>query len=316
MGNELDTSVIIGTRSRAELLRRALESLARQSVGPEAFEVIVVDDGSEDDTEDVLQEFERRQSRLRSIAIPEHRGLSYARNRGLDAASGEYILFTDDDCIADSDWVQHMRLALAAHEVVAGTVETPPRNRLKRAHNIAHFHPFMPGRKTGPVDFIAGANMGFRRRVLKELRGFDEGKRLAGDTHLCLKARAKGYIPHLAPEARVVHDPDYLTLAGAVKSAHAHAAATILLRNEFRSLLRTPFILRSPLPLRLLSPVIATGVTARIYFGNPRLLRRFGTLPLVWFLKLVWCWGAATGLSRAKTTDRSRQAGGGSDAAA
>jgi hypothetical protein len=188
-----------------------------------------------------------------------------------------------------------MRDALASHAVVAGAIESPRKSPLKLAHNIAHFHPFMPGRRSGPVDFIAGANMGFRRQVLDKLGGFDDEKKLAGDMHVCLKARSKGHIPYLTQDGVVVHDPDYLTAAGAVRSAHAHAAVTILLRAEFRALLGTPFILRSPLLLRLLSPAIAAAVTARIYWGNRRLLRWFWTVPLVWFLKLTWCWGAAAG---------------------
>ena len=89
----------------------------------------------------------------------------------------------------------------------------------------------MPGRKSGPVDFLAGANMGFHRNVIDELGGFDDEMILAGDMQLCLQARSKGYQPYLNQEAVVLHDPDYISLAGAVKSSYSHASATILLRN-------------------------------------------------------------------------------------
>jgi len=272
----------------------------QQTAGPYNFEVVVIDDGSDDGTDEVLREISLRHSNILSITNVRNLGLSSARNLGLAAASGEYILFMDDDCIAYRDWVERMCDCLAARAVVAGAVDSPKSGCVMLAHNIAHFHPFMPGRKSGPVDFIAGANMGFQRGVLEGLQGFDEGRRLAGDTQLCLKARSAGYVPYLTQDAVIVHDPDYITLSGAVKSSYLHAETTILLRHEFSSLLGTPFFLKSPLLLRLLSPLIGLTVTAKVYFMNPRLLRWLWAAPIVCLLKLIWCWGAASGLRKAK----------------
>jgi len=316
MGHTLTASIVIGTYNRADLLRRALESLMQQSCGAEAFEVIVVDDGSDDATEEDLSELGRKFPNLRVLTTGANLGLSHARNLGLAHAAGEYVLYTDDDCIAHRDWVEKMCSCLESHPVAAGAIDSPKGSGVKLSHNISHFHPFMQGRRSGPIDFIAGANMGFRRQVLEELHGFDESRKLAGDTQVCLKARAAGYQPWLNQEAVVVHDPAYLTLATAVKSAYEHARTTILLREEFRSLLRTPFVLRSSFLLRLFSPLIAFMVTAGIYVRNPRLWKRFWTVPLVWYLKLVWCWGAAAGLGDAKMNEQDRGQGRHPDAAA
>ncbi len=300
MEHTIAASIIIGTHNRSDLLRRALKSLRHQTLGPEAFEIIVVDDGSDDGTGEILNEIGRELPNFHIITTETNLGLSHARNLGLAKAVGEYILFTDDDCIAHSDWVEKMCGCLETHPVAAGAIDSPKNNGVKLSHNISHFHPFLPGRKSGPIDFVAGANMGFRKKVLEDLRGFDEERKLAGDTQVCLKARAAGYQPFLIREAVVVHDPDYITLAGTVRSAYVHAKTTILLRGEFRELLRTPFVLRSPLLLRLFSPLIALVVAGGIYVRNPRLWGRFWTVPLVWCLKLAWCWGAAAGLTNAK----------------
>jgi len=306
MGQKIAASIIIGTYNRSDLLRRALESLVQQTLGPDSFEVIVINDGSDDGTLEMLKEFGKKHSNIHIITTETNLGLSSARNQGLAAASGNCILFLDDDCIAKRDWVEKMCGHLAVHSAAAGAIDSPRNGWVKLSHNIAHFHPFMPGRRSGPIDFMAGANMGFRRQVLEELHGFDKERKLAGDTQLCLKARSAGYQPYLTQEAGVVHDPAYITWAGAVKSSYAHARTTILLRDEFRSLLRTPFILRSPLLLRLFSPVIALKVTAGIYLRNPGLLRWFWTIPLVWLLKLTWCWGAASGLKDGRKGDQDR----------
>ncbi len=300
MGQKITASVIIGTYNRSNLLKRALESLLHQTVKPDIFEIIVIDDGSNDGTKELLKEITQSQSHIHSITNEKNLGLSSARNQGVAAASGEHLLFMDDDCMARNDWVAKLCDCLDGQPVVAGAIDSPKSNFIKLSHNIAHFHPFMPGQKPGPIDFLAGANMGFQRQVLEELQGFDEGRKLAGDTHLCLKARTAGYIPYLAQEAVVVHDPKYISLRRAITSSYQHAGTTVLLRNEFSSLLQTPFFMRSPLLLRIGSPLIALVVTARIYFRNPRLLRYYWTAPLVLMLKLVWCWGAAAGLRKNK----------------
>jgi len=299
-GKESLASVILCTYNRAGLLKRTLESLAQQNISPERYEVIVVDDGSDDETQELVRDMSSRHSWIRLVSTGKNQGSSRARNQGLKSATGYYVLFTDDDCIAQHNWVETMCAALDYEPIVAGSIKSPRSGYVKLCHNIAHFHPFMPGRRSGPVGFIAGANMGFQRGVIDELGGFDDGMMLAGDMQLCLRARSKGYQPYLNKEAAVMHDPDYISLAGSVKNSYAHASATILLRNEYRSLLGTPLILRKPASILLSSPLIALAVTAKIYLGNPRLLASFWTIPLVFFLKLVWCFGAAKGIRAGK----------------
>jgi hypothetical protein len=108
----------------------------------------------------------------------------------------------------------------------------------------------------------------------------------------------------LSQEAVVLHDPYNISLAGAVKSSFVHAASTIFLRNEYRSLLRTPSLLKYPLLIRLASPLIALKVTTGIYLKHPRLMWSFWTFPLVFLLKFVWCFGAASGLKNSKNSQR------------
>lgn len=87
-------SVIIPTHNRAKMLRRAIESVLTQTWRGE-FEVIVVSDGSRDNTEDVVTSF--RDQRIRFLRHETSRGPSAARNTGLRAARGKYIAFLDDD---------------------------------------------------------------------------------------------------------------------------------------------------------------------------------------------------------------------------
>jgi hypothetical protein len=98
-------SALICTFNRAELLRGTLESLCRQTLPPEDFEVVVVDDGSSDPTRQVLAEF---QSRLPLIASAQRNaGLASARNHALYLAGGEIVLLMDDDDLADPRLLEH-----------------------------------------------------------------------------------------------------------------------------------------------------------------------------------------------------------------
>ena len=88
-------SVIIPTHNRADLLPRAIKSVQDQTRAVD--EIIVVSDGSTDNTEETVKKIAEQDSRIQLIAYyPGHNG-NYARNRGIEAATGEFIAFLDDD---------------------------------------------------------------------------------------------------------------------------------------------------------------------------------------------------------------------------
>lgn len=103
-------TVAVCTRDRASLLEGCLRSMERMRV-PDGldWEVVVVDNGSRDHTRDVLASF---QDRLPLTVVKEEApGLSAARNRALDVATGDYILWTDDDVEVEEGWLVHYREA-------------------------------------------------------------------------------------------------------------------------------------------------------------------------------------------------------------
>jgi glycosyltransferase involved in cell wall biosynthesis len=102
--NPLKASVVVVTKDRPENLRNLLRSLIDQTLMPD--EVIVVDNNSSKSYSSVLNEF---RNRLNLTTVVETVvGIPAARNRGIKAASGDIILFTDDDCVADKHWVEEM----------------------------------------------------------------------------------------------------------------------------------------------------------------------------------------------------------------
>lgn len=97
-------SVVVCTLNRAQLLQKCLESLANQDVNVRLFEVIIVDNGSTDDTGAVVNRFLCNNEHFRSVK-EEQPGLSFARNRGWREADGHYVAYIDDDAIAYPDWI-------------------------------------------------------------------------------------------------------------------------------------------------------------------------------------------------------------------
>jgi len=93
MPNQPTVSVIIPTYNRAHLVGRAIQSVLNQTY--QDFEVIIVDDGSTDNTEEIIKEFQKNNKRIRCIKHKQNVGGSAARNTGIKASRGEYIAFLD-----------------------------------------------------------------------------------------------------------------------------------------------------------------------------------------------------------------------------
>jgi glycosyltransferase involved in cell wall biosynthesis len=107
--NKPELSVVIGTFNQKDKLKKVLQSLYRQTLSPDRYEVIVVDSASGDGTDRMVKEFSSAPFPLKYLRI-ENRGKPYARNHGIDLAAGEIILLTDADMIADPNLLsEHLK---------------------------------------------------------------------------------------------------------------------------------------------------------------------------------------------------------------
>lgn len=99
-----EVSVIIPIYNTAAYLRRTLDSICSQTL--KELEIILIDDGSTDGSRGIIEEYAKRDARIRWYAQP-NQGLSVARNRGLLHATGKYIYFMDSDDILDTQALRH-----------------------------------------------------------------------------------------------------------------------------------------------------------------------------------------------------------------
>jgi glycosyltransferase involved in cell wall biosynthesis len=293
-----EASIIIGTFNRAARLREALASLLCQRMTAGAFEIVIVNDGSTDQTQEICTKLAQEHAFVQVVCHSENLGLAAARNSGINAARGSCLLFIDDDCVAEPDWAVNLLSALRDHEIVAGCIRSPMSPFFLLCHNISEFHPFLPGQKGRTVPFIAGANFAMRRSVHEAVGKFSQSLRCAEDMEFFLRARERRIEGWFCPDAAVTHIPERKTLLSLLSYSAEHAQHTICLRQEFSKLLSTPAVMRSPLLLLLSAPFIALFVTLRIYDANPQLRRTFTTLPFIFAAKCAWCVGAAIGLRK------------------
>ena len=104
---DLIASIIVCTHNRADILEMCLNSLEKQVSGDISYEVIIIDNNSNDCTHETCKPFLQRNPNYRYVFEP-NIGLSHARNRGYKEAVGKYVAYIDDDAIAYPDWLQQM----------------------------------------------------------------------------------------------------------------------------------------------------------------------------------------------------------------
>ncbi len=102
-----EISVVIPVYNSGSFLRRCLDSVVGQTL--KDIEIICVDDGSVDDSLEILREYARMDSRILLVELGENRGLAFARNKGMDLASGTYLYYLDSDDWIDPDYLMEMR---------------------------------------------------------------------------------------------------------------------------------------------------------------------------------------------------------------
>ncbi len=219
-------SVIICSYNGGRTLVACLDSLGKLNY-PD-YEIILVDDGSTDDTRDIVEQFPH----VRYI-YQENHGLSHARNTGAAAAKGEVFAYTDSDCMADVDWLYYLIGTLVSGDYagVGGPNVTPPAQNWIQACVAA-----APG---GPshvlltdtiAEHIPGCNMAFYRWAFENIGGFDPEYHKAGDdVDFCWRLQQAGCVIAFSPTALVWHHRRF-TLRAFLKQQDGYGEAESLLR--------------------------------------------------------------------------------------
>lgn len=187
-------SIVVPAFNRASTLRQTLAALTTQDYVD--YEIIIIDDGSTDDTREMIAQYFPAAIYWRQ----ENRGPAAARNRGIERAHGEIIAFTDDDCVPPRDWLARLADGYARYPQVAGVggYQEPPTETL--AKNLyaqyemfiaRHYFHVSDQEYCGAFECPAGGtnNMSYRREILERVGRFDESFRYAAGEDADLKWR-------------------------------------------------------------------------------------------------------------------------------
>jgi glycosyltransferase involved in cell wall biosynthesis len=193
-------SIVIPAKNVAETLRVQLDALAQQS-WDRAWEVLVVDNGSTDETPAIVREYAARDTRFRLVLAHDGSGVGYVRNRGIEAARAPAIAICDGDDIVGPRWVAAMGDALAGHDVVTGPMDVDTLNPEWLAATRGRFPPDGPRIFLGFFPIAPGGNVGMRKDAWQRVGGYDEAFSGPEDADFSLRLWLAGIDVAWAPDA-------------------------------------------------------------------------------------------------------------------
>ena len=141
-------SVIIPTFNRSHMISDALESLCRQDLPADDFEVLVVDNNSKDETKKVIEQYiaKHQEHKIRYV-FEERQGDYFARNRGAEEAEGKYLVFTDDDALFDTNYLS----------TILNLFETYPNVGVVGTRIVVKWEGGTPAKWVEPYEYLLGA---------------------------------------------------------------------------------------------------------------------------------------------------------------
>lgn len=205
-------SVIVPVYNGEVTLYRCLQAIEQQDQPP--HELIIADNGSDDTSIRIVQDFAKRSTINVKLLEVERRGAAAARNAAAKVALGDWLAFTDADCVPDSDWLAQGMIAIQQQSCVAlagpawGTMEGDLSAQLLSlttlsVGNVNHWR-----REAGDtgVNGFASANLWINKQVFEQLQGFDVSLTVSGEDYdLCARLYQAGYAIYYHSQLHVRH---------------------------------------------------------------------------------------------------------------
>ena len=221
-------SVLICTYNGARTLGETCTAVA--ALDYPDFEVIVVDDGSTDDSAAIAESHGFR------VISTENRGLSSARNTALDAATGEIVAYIDDDAMPDAHWLTYLVDTFTRTDFVAvggPNLPVPGDGAVADAVAAAPGNPIHVLLTDREAEHIPGCNAAFRADALRDSGGFDPRFRTAGDdVDICWRLQDRGWRIGYSPAAVVWHHRRK-TLGGYLRQQRGYGRAEAMLERKW-----------------------------------------------------------------------------------
>ena len=197
-------SVIVPAFNAAQTLAQCLTALGAQTFERGEYEILLVDDGSADNTAEVAARFPQVR-----VICAQHRGAAAARNLGAREACGELLLFTDADCEPTAQWINTLCAVFTKARVVGakGTYNTRQRELVARFVQLEYEEKYAWMRRSETIDFVDTYSAAYRRDVFLANNGFDESFPTASveDQEFSFRLAEQGHMMAFVPDAVVYH---------------------------------------------------------------------------------------------------------------
>lgn len=243
-------SVVIPVLNSEKDVEPCLAALKKQNYPQDRLEIIIVDNGSTDGTQECL-----RKAGLRWYSR-DKRGRSCALNTGVEHAVGEIICTTDISCIAEPNWIANIVNTFNDSDVgcVAGEIKQLERkvNRIVKFQQRVNYMSPMVARKRKRLPFLPyadGANASFRHDVFKQIGLFDEDFIKAADVEICYRLWVKTHYKVEFNENAVVWEEGEPSLRALLKQRYRIGIGQVLMRWKYGEIFETA---RQPLSIRSL----------------------------------------------------------------
>lgn len=221
-------SVIVPVFNSEKTLKKCIESLLDLDYPKNKLEIIFVDDDSKDRTKEIIKSYRK----IRLIE-QDHRGPAVTRNNGFRNSSGNFIFFTDSDCIVPKNWIKEMLgrfgkdIGMVGGRLVPFSIETLSerfeQNRRDRLY----------GSRKRLIEALPSCNIAIKRGVFERVDGFDENFKFPSfeDYDLCHRIRGLGYKILYDSEIGVVHLHSS-TWKGVFRRAFVHGRESVRFRKK------------------------------------------------------------------------------------
>ncbi len=200
-------TIIVPVYNSQNTIGQCIDGLTKQTIDRAAYEIIIVDDGSTDRTEEIVGQYPD----VTYLPV-KHGGPAAARNAGSYAARGEILAFTDSDCIPAPDWLEKLTAPFDNPRVVGvkGVYRSNQKSIMARFVQLEYEYKYRRMAEQASIDFIDTYAAAYLRDIFLKNGGFEISFSTASveDQELSFRLASKGYLLLFEPEAIVFHKHD------------------------------------------------------------------------------------------------------------
>lgn len=273
MSTESKVTVALSIYNSEDNIALCIKSILVQSITN--FEVLVVEDPPFDRSGQIINSF--KDERIRYFRNKKKLGLSASRNRCLELAKGNFIFFTDDDCVVSSDWIKQGLLSIHRYDCVGVEGKT---------YYVSKS--YVPTMSDNVVENKTGGqyptcNMLYRKDVLNQLKGFDERYTYMEDRDLALRAKKFGKIifnPHMI----VYHQKKIFSPKDFVETGK-EATNRVFLRKKLND--KSFFLGRILYPMNLIAVFVPPLIISSFFSSRYRTKQDFSLFPFT-YVRLIY----------------------------